>query len=119
MKHTKGPWSKDYNGTIGHIKTLCDPEKHTKTVIKYRYNLCEEILTEDEIEANARLISCAPEMMEALIENYTTYEVLKEIFEKQNPNLWGMIQGSFLNTPEKTKDIIEKATGLKIEEVIK
>lgn len=101
LKHTPGPWAVDYNGTIGHIKTLCNPEEHTKTVIKYRYNLCEEILTEEEIQANARLIAAAPEMLEALVDVYGLY--LRHDICCDNENI---------------KRIIEKATGLSIEEVL-
>ena len=113
MKHTKGPWVKDYGQTVGHIKTLCNPEVHTKTVIKYRYDLCEEILTEEEIEANARLISCAPEMLDMIINDYkffvlwsenNTDESLKRRLEKKVSD---------------KKELIEKATGSTIEEVLK
>ena len=101
LKHTPGPWVKDYHGTIGHIKTLCNPHVHTKTIIKYRYSMCEEILTEEEIQANARLIAAAPEMLEALIEQY------KWLYSK-----------AYYQTAELLKPAIEKATGMSIEEVL-
>ena len=96
LKHTPGPWVKDYGHTEGHIKTLHNPEVHTKTVIKYRYNMCEEILTEEEIEANARLISAAPEMLEMLI----------------------CIAEADCTISKELQDIIEKATGLPLNEVL-
>lgn len=102
LKHTKGPWVKDYGQTKGHIKTLCNPEVHTKTVIKYRYDLCEETLTEDEIEANARLISCAPEMLEMLM-------IVREYCD------YNFITTEWINDLDK---LIERATGLKIGEVL-
>ena len=101
LQHTPGPWAIDYHGTIGHIKTLHNPEEHTKTVIKYRYNLCEEILTEEEIQANARLIVAAPEMLEVLINVYGLY--------LEYDICWD-------NRP--IKQVIEKATGMSIEEVL-
>ena len=97
LKHTPGPWSKDYGHTEGHIKTLHNPKVHTKTVIKYRYNMCEEILTEEEIEANARLIAAAPEMLEALINAYCN-----------------MDSGNF----EEIESVVKKATGLDITKVL-
>lgn len=103
LQHTPGPWDKDYNGTIGHIKTLCKPDVHTKTIIKYRYNMCEEILTEEEIEANARLIAAAPEMLEALI-----------WFVRRVRN--GEVHSK--RTYARYVEIIEKATGMSIEEVL-
>lgn len=107
LKHTPGPWVKDYGHTEGHIKTLHNPKVHTKTVIKYRYNMCEEILTEEEIEANARLIAAAPEMLEALI-NVKKYGCSGYIDgSKPDIEFWFKINMA-----------IEKATGLTIEEVL-
>jgi hypothetical protein len=58
--------------------------------------------------ANARLISCAPEMLEDLI---------KEAQDNYNLNMGNpMYQG---RPPILFKNIIEKATGKKIEELIK
>ena len=98
LQHTQGPWVMDYHGTIGHIKTLCNPHVHTKTIIKYRYSMCEEILTEEEIQANARLIAAAPEMLEALIDVYRLY-----------------IDRDICCDNELIKSVIEKATGMSIE----
>ena len=97
LKHTPGPWVKDYGHTEGHIKTLHNPEVHTKTVIKYRYNMCEEILTEEEIEANACFIAVVSEMFEVLIDAYCN-----------------MDSGNF----KKIESIVEKATGMNITEVL-
>jgi hypothetical protein len=69
--------------------------------------------------ADAKLISYAPEMIKSLINNYITYMVLKEIFEFNRPRIWQMIKGAYLNTPEKTKHLIESATDMSIREAIK
>ena len=111
LKHTPGPWVKDYGHTEGHIKTLHNPKVHTKTVIKYRCNMCEEILTEEEIEANARLISAAPEMLDDLID-----EARKQVIRiSAVKNI-----DEFIKNIGKTKimQTIEKATGLTIEEIL-
>ena len=71
----------------------------------------EEILTEEEIQSNARLIAAAPEMLEVLIDEYK--------------NMCNYCNEGCVNKEKiwkcgvKIKDIIEKATGLKIEEVLK
>lgn len=112
LQHTPGPWSKDYKSTKGHIKTLCDIKNHTKTVCKYRYNLCEEILPESEIEANGLLIAAAPEMLEALIKYY------KIIFYKIIFPSYGSNFDLCEIKMSEAKELIEKATGLTIEEVL-
>ena len=50
-------------------------------------------------------------MLEVLKSNYETYEVQKEIFEQKAPNIWQMLLGSWLQTPEETKDIIKQVSG--------
>lgn len=59
-KHTKGPWKKHLTG-IPHTMIILNEEKHIATL---------EVngIKQDEVEANARLIAAAPEMLEALEE---------------------------------------------------
>ena len=75
LKHTSGPWEKDYGSTEGHIKSIGIPEyNYTPTVCRYK-NLYKGDLTVadslsiEEQEANGRLIALAPEMLEILIED--------------------------------------------------
>jgi hypothetical protein len=116
LQHTKGPWVKDYNNTVGHIKTLCDPDVHTKTIIKYRYNMCEEILTEEEIEANARLIAAAPEML---------IELLKSIAELDKTGFASITSETIIMKAtgwsyDILNDVLTKlSTGMSIEEILK
>ena len=64
MNHTPGPWSVDYGGTIGHIKSLAKNDNGwTPTIC--RYDLCADTV-KDQAAANARLIAAAPELLEAL-----------------------------------------------------
>jgi hypothetical protein len=55
MKHTPGPWAKDYNGSIGHIKAINGPahpsvkgmEKTTPTICRYDgYNYASRVITD-------------------------------------------------------------------------
>ena len=113
LKHTPGPWEKDYGSTEGHIKSIGIPEyNYTPTVCRYK-NLYKgdftvaDSLSIEEQEANGRLIAFAPKMLEALIEDCKkSYNV-----DMNNP----MFQG---NPPIKHKELIEKVTGLSIKEVI-
>jgi hypothetical protein len=57
------------------------------------------------------------EMLEALIDDATTYDVLKEIFENENPGIWGYIKRAFLNGRKKHLAAIEKATGKTWEDI--
>lgn len=96
LKHTPGPWN--YN-------------KITKLVQYDFYDICE--ISDNngypENEANARLISAAPEMLETLIEICDHFCVLDNIKSGMNPKEG--LAGKIINA-------IERATGLKIEEVL-
>ena len=89
MKHTKGPWI--YEQTESTCNKLDLIIKSQKESIGWVYS---------DNEANARLISCAPEMLDSLI------------FEA------GLDTGDS-GAYQRLKNIIEKATGMKIEEVLK
>ncbi len=73
-KFTPGPWVKDYNGTIGHIKSTGVPERNATPTVA-RYDAFAELYTNGrdwpslpkaEEQANARLIAAAPDLYEAL-----------------------------------------------------
>lgn len=58
MAHTPGPW--DCDGTEVYAEHLC-------VSIAYRTRTCDEgnWMPNEEVEANARLIAAAPELLEA------------------------------------------------------
>lgn len=107
LKHTQGPWIKDYGKTVGHIKSvISEANEYTPTICRYKNNNDRDIvvaysLSDEEVEANGLLISAAPEMLEALI------------------NLVKFCEHDFIkNFEPEIKNIIEKATGMKIKEVL-
>lgn len=68
-KFTKGEWVKDFNGTKGHIKAVKKERDHfskLKTPTIARYDVITPSISDDEKEANAHLIACAPEMYKFL-----------------------------------------------------
>lgn len=104
LKHTKGPWKiltrkNEYSVEIG----IDDNDPLCKV---FGADFTKLI---DSNNANALLISCAPEMLGMLIETY----IQNDHWGNGNYHKWSQ------ETNDKVKDIIEKATGLKIEEVLK
>lgn len=66
-KHTPGPWAINYNGTIGHIKSLAKhPRGMTPTIARFDSDLIAQSIEEDESLANAHLVSAAPDMLAAI-----------------------------------------------------
>lgn len=101
LQHTPGPW-KCYN---------TDPvETELDIVIESQFLTMGWLYSSNEnSEANARLIAAAPEMLEELI-NFCRYNCT---------DCSGHIEGCSETCGLKNaKAIIEKATGLKIEEVL-
>lgn len=102
LKHTPGPW------VIGSWGI------HTPHLIKAFDILIEDAnedagiahvqrrYTKEQTEANARLVAAAPEMLESLIEVY------KAIYT-----------GETYIDDDRMQNIIEKATGMSIEEILK
>lgn len=74
---TPGPWEIDYNETVGHIKSLADPERHTPTVARYDIwfdgrvsdNFAESMgYTKDREKANGVFIAQSREMCGRLLD---------------------------------------------------
>ena len=94
LKHTPGPW-----GCIHEVedKVWIRHKNGVICAIELHHNKPHDVLY-----ANARLIAAAPKMLESLI------HLIGEHFE---------LYGSYTYECRKAKEVIEKATGLKYEEV--
>ena len=103
LKHTPGPWS----------YTILGPHRNNKEVlaIEINYGKDGECIADTVYEeADARLIAAAPDMLDTLIAQYRGIcHVCAE-----GCSCDGMCAGK-----EVLRTVIEKATGLKIEEIIK
>ena len=102
LKHTPGPWKELFNGNYWDIKCLGDDDGDINTYnpnIAYCMDNKNYEHTAHHSEFNARLIAAAPDMLEALIKIYNN----------------GNINGFEYVIIE---EVIERATGLKIEEVL-
>lgn len=100
LQHTKGKWEID-----NRVKTSINSGTKHIAMVNYNHSGDERDVSSEEHEANVRLISCAPELLNNLIFLYT--------YMSSSPHEWGSI---FRNI---TRDTIVKATGMTIEEVLK
>ena len=93
LKHTPGPWEADVTNVFEY--------SGGKDRLHFRVARCDfDGQRNNEAIANARLIAAAPEMLEALI----------KIYNNANINGFEYVM---------VEELIERATGLKIEEVLK
>jgi hypothetical protein len=107
LKHTPGPWKIDPEDNDELIIFQEDSDTY-EFIAEINPHSCKE---KEHTMANACLIAAAPEMLDALIQSF------KLIFEQwDNGDLNTECYELFLNNAQK---IIEKATGQKIEDLIK
>jgi len=97
-QHTPGPWKFEDEMVISHSGNICDP--YARPTVD----------TEpDEMEANARLIAAAPEMLgvlRAIIEYLEEHEDwTREFFTENDPDTW---ESGWI---EQARATIAKATG--------
>ncbi len=101
LKYTPGPW--------GLWKNNGKPEDQPafpSVVIEGTHQLIADLFGDSiTVTANAQLISTAPRMLEALIDNYKALNAITSF-------------GAIKPFIERTKQVIEKATGLSIEEIL-
>lgn len=120
LKHTPGPWK--FN----------DYYKCVQNLYQELVGICH-FPKNNNFKNDACLIAAAPEMLEALIDfqNYDTIEFLEYLFnegvnifkdfDKYNKQEFAIVIIGFYKGWKKRKihnEIIEKATGLKIEDII-
>lgn len=96
LKHTPGPWITD-GSYIEDYDNNCP--------LRRRIAIIDDGAGIDNPKANARLIAAAPEMLEVLI---SVYEAAEYWSDYDVP----------ITLKDDIKSVIEKATGLKIEEVL-
>jgi hypothetical protein len=96
LQHTSGPWKECKRGDYSE-----DFDKQSQIIIGDEMRICAVHSYDIESEANAHLIAAAPEMLEALI------------FEAK------ISQNDICGIPIRLIKIIEKATGMSIEEILK
>lgn len=103
LKHTPGPWVM-FDDCISFVIAKEDDTKYKYKRIGMFFNDTE---TRDENLANQRLVMCAPEMLEMLLPKF-----FKVSFDH--------IENIVLKIPyEDYKNLIEKVTDKKIDEVFK
>lgn len=98
LKHTKGEWRIEENCWADNHVAINGDNWDCFAMVVTKMDGALEKEKSIEGEANARLIAAAPEMLECLIEIYKN-----SAYHQHNP---------------KTIKLIEKATGLSIEEVL-
>jgi len=96
LQHTPGPWESCDRGDYGDFDGM------SQVILGNDMRICVAHSSDKEGEANARLIAAAPEMISELIKIFNT------LYNTQPECYWMPI-----------KDVIEKATGMSIEEVLK
>lgn len=99
-KWTAGPWKAETDNRIKHRQFVSSDER----------TICY-VFTDDKTDANARLISAAPDMIEALRECHDTISYLKQYVEGQGLSA----EDDCIDTLRVIKSVIEKATGQTIE----
>lgn len=104
LKHTSSPWKPIFNGNYWDIKCRIDDDDDISLYSPYIASCVDNAYyehTKQHSEANARLIAAAPDLLNELIKIYNT------MYMTQHECYWMPI-----------KNIIEKATGSTIEEVL-
>mgnify|MGYP003999793669 CR=1 FL=1 len=96
MKHTQGKWELSIKGVAFYIEAdTLNGEEHIAEVFGHSVS---------EVEANARLIASAPELLEALLDTMT-------IANNFINNHDGHIMSETYETIDNAIEIIKKATG--------
>ena len=115
LKHTQGPWgySRTHENSLNYWYVITHHNGYGPIVdvggtdLSGQIAEAKHLITDpEEIEANALLISCAPKMLDIIINIYDA---------QKNPNKSLANLNSEIN---KIKLMVEEATGMKIEEIL-
>ncbi len=104
LKHTSGPWEINEYQSSPKYKITGIPKGESYNIEIARIFKSDNLIPEQENEDNVRLIASAPEMLDALI--YFVRRVREGTIRSRK-------------TYKKYIDVIEKATGQKIDDVLK
>lgn len=121
FKHTKGPWYPDKNGNIWrrHPDDLYENGGGVagdKPIASANIGWVGDDFKGYPLDANTTLIAAAPEMLDALIHQYRWVKALCDLYkidQKKYPD------SDLIKTERDLKELIERATGLTIDEAIK
>lgn len=111
MSHTPGPWAINYNGTIGHIKSLAKhPRGMTPTVARFDGQLIAQSIEEDESKANANLMAASPDLLKACKD---VLAALEKATQKTGEILWldHVLPGVHESAMERLQNVIDDAEG--------
>lgn len=120
FKHTKGPWSLQKRAFVGRIHPANDPSQSIATVWRHKCaNKIKYYHDDEQSNANGSLIAAAPEMLNVLIELYIEHAAPE--CGSCIPDGSGRDSCSGMRNCcyENARIIIERTTGLTIDEAIK
>ena len=113
FKHTKGPW-----GVLIYTPINKLLEEHY-IAIESKYDMINEkseLICKCTKQANASLIAAAPEMRDALIHQYRWVKSLYDLYRIDER---AHHDSDLIKTERDLRELIERATGLTIDEAIK
>lgn len=116
MSHTPGPWIANYNGTLGHIKSIAEhPQGMTPTVARFDPHLTATTVTTEQMNANAALICAAPDLLAAC---KAVYAAIEKATMATGDILWidHALPGVHETAMERLYNVIEQAEGRIVEE---
>lgn len=117
FKHTKGPWAFQKCAFVGRVHPANDSSRSIATVYRHKKaNKIKRYHDDEESTANGLLITASPEMRDALIHQYRWVKSLYDLYridERAFPD------SDLIKTERDLRELIERATGLTIDEAIK
>lgn len=115
MSHTPGPWIANYNGSLGHIKSIAEhPLGMTPTVARFDPHLTATTVTTEQMNANAALICAAPDLLKACKD---VLAALQKATQETGEILWldHVLPGVHESAMERLQNVIDDAEGRLVE----